>query len=85
MNSHDPLMIVLIKTYGNHRRFFYQNNFESFKLLVSWLTQEEAGELPVLEGNPPWYVQGYEQNQLANILKCSSLELYELCKEIYDE
>lgn len=85
MHHDKPLMIALVKTYGNHRRFFYLNYFENFKLLVSWLTEEPVGDVPILTGNPPWYVQGYEQNQLANILKCSSLELYELCKEIYDE
>lgn len=83
MISEDTLMIALVRTYSTHRRFFYINNFENFKLFVSWLTGESIGTESV-GTQLPWYRQNYEVQELAKILKCSEQELLGLLGELYE-
>lgn len=81
MDIKDSLMIALIKTYSNHRGFFYPNNFENFKLFVSWLTEEEVGTVSI-GYQLPWYRQNYEVQELAKILKCSEYALLGILGEL---
>lgn len=86
MKLQDPLMIALIKLYAKHQRFFYINYFANFKLIVSWLTEEELSKETIRsEIQVPWYARSYEIQELAIILKCSQGELYQLCLEIDNE
>lgn len=83
MTFEDTLMIALVRAYTNHRRFFYINNFENFKLFVSWYTEEDVGTESI-GYQLPWYRQNYEVQELAKILKCSEHELLGLLGELYE-
>ncbi len=79
----DPLLIAVIKLYSAQRRILYLNNFQNFKLLVSWLLETEYGEWPVFDGSlVPWYSNNYEVTELAKILKCSPVVLIETLKSL---
>jgi hypothetical protein len=85
MTPNEPLTIALIKTYANHRRFFYLNYFQDFKLFVSWLTEEEVGDVPVAGTALPWYRNNYELNELAKILKLTPIEVLGTLEDINDD
>lgn len=83
MTPEDTLMIALVKIYSTHRRFFYINNFENFKLFVRWYTEDDVGTESV-GIQLHWYRQNYEVQELAKILKCSEHRLLGLLGELYE-
>lgn len=85
MKLQEPLMTAILALYPVHRRFFYVNYFENFKLFVSWLTEEEVGTDTILNEHNrdiPWFAGSYELQELAIILKCSQGELYKVLMEL---
>lgn len=88
MKLQEPLMTEILKLYPVHRRFFYLNYFENFKLFVSWLTEEEIGNVTINNnhnGCIPWFAGSYELQELAIILKCSQGELYKFLMSLEGE
>lgn len=72
-------MTAILKLYPQHRRFFYVNYFENFKIFVSWLLEEEVRDLICRTENNdkiPWFCGSYELQELATILNCSQGNLY---------
>jgi hypothetical protein len=79
---------VLINLYIAHRRFFYLDYFQNFKLFASWYLSEngstqEYGTEYVGE-QLPWYRTNYEVQELAKILKISEQEMLELLENEYE-
>lgn len=74
---------VLIKLYIAHRRFFYLDYFQNFKLFASWYLQESCGTQSI-GTQLPWYCRNYEVQELAKILKCTEQEMLELLENEYE-
>lgn len=76
----------LLQLYCTHRRFFYLDYFQNFKLFVSWIRSPvgstlEAGTEYI--GTPlPWYQANWEVQELAKILKCTELEVLNILQEV---
>ncbi len=79
----------LLQLYSTHRRFFYLDNFQSFKLFVSWIDSPEGSTIEY--GNAyvglqlPWYRTNYEVQELAKILECTEQDVLETLEELYND
>lgn len=88
MNLNDPLVTALLKLYAAHRGYFYVNYFRNFKLLASWLTEEECSDRVFRNQNNdkvPWFAGSYELQELAIILNVSQGDLYLKLMELENE
>jgi hypothetical protein len=79
---------AVIYSYCVHRRFFYLDHFQNFKLFASWMMSStgstvEAGT-EYVGAQLPWYRRNYEVQELAKILKVSELEMLELLEKEYE-
>lgn len=79
---------AVVYSYCLHRRFFYLENFQNFKLFASWLMSADGSTLEsgtaYIGTQLPWYKRNYEVQELAKILKLSETELLELLEKEYE-
>lgn len=85
---------LIIKIYDKHRRFFYLDNYQNFKLFANWYLSPVGSTLCAVEGDTavgtagaqlPWYRRNYEVQELAKILKCSERYLLAQLAEIHND
>ena len=79
---------VLVKLYTAHRRFFYLDYFQNFKLFASWILSDTGSTLEAgtesMGTQLPWYRTNYEVQELAKILKVTEQEMLELLENEYE-
>lgn len=79
-----PMKLALINSYARHRRFFYLEYYQNFKLFANWLLPDV--DLDATFGaQPTWYKMNYEVQELAKILKLSEQEVLGTLEEIYND
>lgn len=85
----ETVSTTLLKLYCTHRRFFYLDYFQNFKLFASWLGSATGSTLEAgteyVGAQLPWYRANWEVQELAKILKCTELEVLGTIEDINND
>lgn len=77
--------VTVLRSYCQHRRFFYLNYMEKFKLFASWYLGFDC--INDTFTGPPlmWYRDNYELRELAKILVLTEQDVLGILEEIHDD